>query len=196
VAPLRSANEVADTIIAGQPKGWTTLAEPCARPTPAQPCRHIRDRAPNCETRRIETSTQCREAVTPKTSSSLTRFRRRLVDSTTPENRTQGLTPAKPFLTHAVLGQEVDSIARTRLRLYLTREGISEGHGTSVLVNRRLNDPSGSGKYRVPDVRLEDSRLIMDGTIGGKTPNSPQVRDFRIFSGGYQVRIIRPGKGA
>ena len=95
-----------------------------------------------------------------------------------------------------VLGQEVDSIARTRLRLYLTREGISEGHGTSVLVNRRLNDPSGSGKYRVPDVRLDDSRLIMDGTIGGKTPNSPQVRDFRIFSGGYQVRIIRPGKGA
>ena len=91
-----------------------------------------------------------------------------------------------------ILGQEVDAIARTRLRLYLAREGIAEGPGTQVLVNRRLYDPSGSGSYRIPDVRLEDSRVIMDGTIGGKTMNSPQVRDFQAFSGGYRIRIIRP----
>jgi RHS repeat-associated protein len=94
-----------------------------------------------------------------------------------------------------ILGKEVDAIARARLRLYLAREGIAEGRGESVLVNRRLYDPSGSGRYRVPDVQLDESRLIMDGTIGGKDMNSPQVRDFQTFSGGYRVLIVRPGKG-
>jgi hypothetical protein len=93
---------------------------------------------------------------------------------------------------HTVLGQEIDSIARNRLRNYLAREGIAEGPGTDVLVNRWLRDPSGSGAYRIPDVRLVRGRLILDGTIGSKTLASPQIRDFVNFSGGYRVIIVRP----
>jgi len=91
-----------------------------------------------------------------------------------------------------VLGQRVDSIARNRLLNYLKREGIPEGPGTDVLVNRWLRDPSGSGKYRIPDLRLKKTEIILDGTIGGKTMSSPQIQDFIQFSGGDKVIIIKP----
>jgi len=94
-----------------------------------------------------------------------------------------------------VLGRETDAIARARLRRFLAREGIPEGHGADVLVNRWLRDPSGSGAYRIPDVRLPNSRTILDGTIGSKTPTSPQIIDFRNFSGGDEVLIVRPQVG-
>ena len=61
---------------------------------------------------------------------------------------------------------------------------IPEGPGTDVLVNRWLRDPSGSGAYRVPDVRLMRTGKILDGTIGDKTMSSPQVQDFINLSGG------------
>jgi RHS repeat-associated protein len=91
-----------------------------------------------------------------------------------------------------VLGQHTDSIARNRLLKFLEREGIPEGPGTDVLVNRWLRDPSGSGKYRIPDLRLNTTGTILDGTIGGKTMSSPQIQDFIQFSGGDKVIIIRP----
>ena len=59
-------------------------------------------------------------------------------------------------------------------------------------VNRWLRDPSGSGKHRIADLQLEESRRILDGTIGRKTQNSPQVQDFGDFSRGYDVDIVRP----
>lgn len=53
VAAIRSANKVGDTIGAGQPKGWTKLAE---RPRPSSvgiTMPPYLDRPPNCETGRI-----------------------------------------------------------------------------------------------------------------------------------------------
>lgn len=91
-----------------------------------------------------------------------------------------------------VLGQHTDAIARNRLINFLRREGILEGPQTDVLVNRWLRDPSGSGKYRIPDVRLKTTGTILDGTIGNKTMASPQIQDFIQFSGGDDVIIIRP----
>jgi RHS repeat-associated protein len=90
------------------------------------------------------------------------------------------------------LGQWIDARARVRLRRFLTREGIPEGPGQDVLVNRWLRDPSGSGLYRIPDVRLMGSQRILDGTIGAKTAQTPQVVDFTTFSGGFDVRLVRP----
>jgi hypothetical protein len=93
------------------------------------------------------------------------------------------------------LGQHVDAIARARLRTFLRREGVSEGPGEDVAVNRWLRDPAGSGRYRIPDVKLDNSRQILDGTIGEKQLTDPQPSDFAAFSGGYDVRIIRPQSG-
>jgi hypothetical protein len=91
-----------------------------------------------------------------------------------------------------VLGQYTDAAARGRLRNFLAREGIAEGPGADVLVNRWLRDPSGSGAYRIPDVRLMQTGTILDGTIGTKTMATPQVQDFIKFSGGNRVIIVRP----
>jgi predicted carbohydrate-binding protein with CBM5 and CBM33 domain len=93
------------------------------------------------------------------------------------------------------LGQRTDAIARNRLKNYPQREGIPEGHGTDVLVNRWLVDPAGSGNYRVPDIRLQRTRTILDGTIGDKPLSMPQVQDFINFSGSDRVFIVRPQVG-
>jgi hypothetical protein len=90
------------------------------------------------------------------------------------------------------LGQRVDTIVRNRLRNYLKREGIAEGPEMEVLVNRWLRDPSGSGQYRIPDVKLNQTSIILDGTIGSKTLNDAQIQDFIIYSDGFRVFIIRP----
>jgi hypothetical protein len=89
-----------------------------------------------------------------------------------------------------VLGRETDRIARAELKVILAGKQISEGPGTGVLVNRWLIDPLGSGARRVPDLRLDGSRLILDGTIGEKTVSSQQLMDMKQFSGGYNVRIV------
>jgi RHS repeat-associated protein len=91
----------------------------------------------------------------------------------------------------AVIGGRIDALTRVRLTRYLRAEGIAEGPGTSILVNRRLYDPLGSGLYRVPDVYLPNDRLILDGTIG-KSFNSPQVQEFVGFSLGAEVKLIFP----
>ena len=94
-----------------------------------------------------------------------------------------------------MLGQQTDAIARARLPNYLASQGIPEGPGMEVLVNRWLRDPAGSGAYRIPDVRLQQSGTILGGTIGTKTLNTPQVQDFINFSGGNKVIIVRPTVG-
>ena len=94
-----------------------------------------------------------------------------------------------------VIGQRIDAAARARLRRFLGREGIAEGPGMDVLVNRRLNDPTGSGLYRIPDLKLDRSRRILDLTIGEKPPGTPQLRDFEDFSGGFDVEVLRPQTG-
>jgi hypothetical protein len=94
-----------------------------------------------------------------------------------------------------VLGQNVDSLVRDRLRNFLLSAQIPEGPGTDVLVNRWLRDPSGSGAYRIPDLRLMQTGNILDGTIGRKSLLSPQPQDFINFSQGDDVIIINPTVG-
>lgn len=106
-------------------------------------------------------------------------------------NRGEITIPAR-MNWQTALGQEVDGFARLRLRRYLAREGISEGRGQDVLVNRWLRDPSGSGEYRIPDVRLTQTGTILDGTIGKKTLETPQMKDMVEFSGGNRIIIVRP----
>ena len=58
-------------------------------------------------------------------------------------------------------------------------------------VNKRLYDPSGSGAYRIPDLRVNNH--VFDLTIGEKfAGQTSQVDDFINFSGGARVIIIRP----
>lgn len=93
------------------------------------------------------------------------------------------------------LGQLVDKFAREALLRWLDDNGIKEGRCKDVLVNRRLRDPKGSGRYRIPDLRLKKAGKILDGTIGGKTMGSPQIQDMISYSGGYTIEIVRPTVG-
>jgi len=94
-----------------------------------------------------------------------------------------------------VLGQNVDLVARARLRNFLLGAQIPEGPGADVLVNRWLRDPSGSGAYRIPDVRLIQTGNILEGTIGNKPMNLQQIQDFISFSQGNNVIIVQPTVG-
>ena len=91
------------------------------------------------------------------------------------------------------VGNRTDAIARAALRRWLSSsEGIQEGPGRIIQVNRWLRDPSGSGAYRIPDVRIPGANITFDGTIGWKTAGTPQIVDFRGFSGGDNIIIVRP----
>ena len=90
------------------------------------------------------------------------------------------------------LGRFTDAIARRDVRRWLAgSEGINEGPGRIIQVNRWLRDPAGSGAYRIPDVRIPGVRLSLDGTIGWKGPTTPQLVDIRAFSGD-NILIVRP----
>jgi hypothetical protein len=90
-----------------------------------------------------------------------------------------------------VIGSRVDSIARAGMRDWLLQvEGIEEGAGRIIQVNRRLYNLTGAG-YRIPDVYIPGARSVYDATIAEKTISSPQAIDFRVFSGGGNVTIVR-----
>jgi hypothetical protein len=91
------------------------------------------------------------------------------------------------------IGSRVDSIARTGMRDWLSSvEGIQEGAGRIIQINRRLYDPAGTGAFRIPDVHIPGARSIYDATIAEKTISLPQTIGFRAFSGGGNVTIVRP----
>jgi len=90
------------------------------------------------------------------------------------------------------VGARMDWIARGYMRQWLQSEGLPEGPGGFVEINRWLRDPTGSSAYRIPDVRIPSANLIMDGTIWQKTSSTPQVVEFGNFSGGNNVIIVRP----
>jgi len=107
--------------------------------------------------------------------------------------RAAGLLRPPPGIsmeTH--MGQLVDQAARADLQGWVASEGIAEGPGQIVQINRYLRDPLGSGAYTIPDVRIPGANLILDGTIGVKTTSTPQVINFYNFSGGNNILIVRP----
>jgi hypothetical protein len=91
-----------------------------------------------------------------------------------------------------IIGARMDAIARSRVQGWLASEQIAEGPGGIIQVNRWLRNPTGSGLYRIPDIRIAGANTIFDGTIGWKGATTPQVVDFHTFSGGDNVIIVRP----
>lgn len=90
------------------------------------------------------------------------------------------------------IGDFVDRDTRFRMAEWLSREGIPEGPGNSVQLNRWLRNPDGSGEYVRPDVQLPGA--IMDATVGHKTPNTPQIIRNAAYSGGKPTTIVRPSQ--
>lgn len=91
------------------------------------------------------------------------------------------------------IGNATDRYARLQVRRWLANEGIEEGAGGIIHVNRWLRDPTaGSSAYCIPDVRIPGANISLDGTIGWKSATTAQIRDFRLFSGGDNVTIVRP----
>jgi len=92
-----------------------------------------------------------------------------------------------------IIGKRTDALARVDLRDWLENiEGIKEGRGQIIQVNRRLYDPLGSGNYRMPDVYIPESQTILDGSLQFKTNTMAQITDYQAFSRGAKVIIIRP----
>jgi hypothetical protein len=91
-----------------------------------------------------------------------------------------------------VVGARVDAIARAAVRQWLESEGIFEGPRGIIEVNRWLPDLTGSSACRIPDIRIPGANVILEGTLGRKTSSTPQVIDFRRFSRGNNVIIVRP----
>ena len=106
----------------------------------------------------------------------------------TMQNVADGMVASDP----AVVGSRVDAFARLRLFDWLDSEGIEEGPGQIIQINRRLYDPLGNGLYRIPDVYIPASQSILDGSIALKTAATQQIQDFWSFSNGASVTIIRP----
>jgi hypothetical protein len=47
-------------------------------------------------------------------------------------------------------------------------------------------------QYRIPDVYIPSLNTILDGTIGNKTPATPQIQDMMNW-GNNRVDIVTPG---
>ena len=100
--------------------------------------------------------------------------------------------PGVPYNTWR--GQQVDKIARQRMKNWLKSEGITEGPTGFIKVNRRMKNPaqtipSGQPKFRIPDVRVGND--IFDASLELKSGLTRQVMDFFSF-GARRVTIIRP----
>jgi len=91
------------------------------------------------------------------------------------------------------VGDAVDRFSQARLSAYLRSEGISEGPGSLIQINRYLRDPAGSGLYVRPDVRIPAAGRIFDATVGFKGARSAQITGFSQYSGGNYITVTRPG---
>lgn len=90
------------------------------------------------------------------------------------------------------IGNYVDSVVRSRLRMRLARYGLKALGGELVRVNRREKGTvGGEVAYRRPDARI--GAIAFDVTLTEKTLKTPQIRGF--FATDFQpahVIIIRP----
>lgn len=90
------------------------------------------------------------------------------------------------------LGSFVDQTSRARMIAWLRAEGIPEGPGNSVQLNRWLRNPSGTGAYVRPDVQVPG--LILDATVGRKHPETSQLMRNAEYSGGIPTTVVRPSQ--
>lgn len=102
------------------------------------------------------------------------------------------LTAPSGVSKNTVLGQFTDDYARDYMQRWIADEGIGEGNGELIQINRYLRDPSNPSAYRIPDVSIPDANQIFDATLANKTWGTPQVRGFFDYSRGSNITIVRP----
>ncbi|HEY7853078.1 MAG TPA: hypothetical protein VIB82_08885, partial [Caulobacteraceae bacterium] len=90
------------------------------------------------------------------------------------------------------IGGRLDGLARDGIRQFVEDEGVREGSGELIQINRRLPDPDGSGASRFPDIYIPKAGVIFDGSLAPKFASSLQIADFGRFSGGAKTSIVRP----
>jgi hypothetical protein len=90
------------------------------------------------------------------------------------------------------IGNFVDRESALRYKQWLASEGVTEGPGSVVEMNRWLRDPAGSGLYVRPDIRIPSAGSILDATVGWKWSTDTQIMRFSKFSGGDRITIVRP----
>ncbi len=88
---------------------------------------------------------------------------------------------------HLFRANQIDKFARNDLRRFAAYRG--DGMDT-VRINRRLYMED--GKYTIPDVYFPQSGAIFDGTLGYKTTQTPQIRNFIAANSNAPIGIVRP----
>lgn len=96
-----------------------------------------------------------------------------------------------PGLKNTRVGTRVDQLVSARLRQFLNAEGIAEGQGQLILINRRLYDPTGSGAFVRPDVRVPSANRIFEVTIADKQIDGNQLQGFLNFGNDFST-IVKP----
>jgi len=108
--------------------------------------------------------------------------------------RTGSLTPPPGLPQPLFFGKELDAAVRNQFREWVRSEGIEEGPTGVVRINRRLYDQTaapGAKRYRQPDVYVPQANSILEGTMAPKSWRTPQIRDYRAFSGA-NTTVVRP----
>ena len=90
------------------------------------------------------------------------------------------------------VGTAVDRESALRFGNWLVHEGIAEGPGAMIQANRWLRDPTGSGLYVRPDLRIPGASVSLDATVGMKWSTDTQITRFSTYSIGDRITIVRP----
>lgn len=80
----------------------------------------------------------------------------------------------------------------TPLKAWFDSDGIPEGTGGIVQMNRWLRDPVGSGLYVGPDVRIPGAGKIFDASVGFEPFNNTQIVRFGQCSNGDMIILVQP----
>lgn len=95
-------------------------------------------------------------------------------------------------LSSTRLGDYIDRSSARDLKSFLRSEGISEGPGSLIRMNRFMRNPESPNLYVRPDVYIPSANRIFDATVGFKSYNDVQIQRFNQFSGGSYITNVRP----
>jgi len=86
-------------------------------------------------------------------------------------------------------GGRIDAQARADMNAFKQVNGMDD-----LIVNKRLYTPDGIKDYRIPDLLVTSERTAIDGTIGLKTANTPQIKDILSTGKVDRVILVSPGQ--
>ncbi len=99
------------------------------------------------------------------------------------------ISPTAGLNTRTWEGNLIDRYARDDMLTFKQINGMAD-----LRVNQRLSTDGGIKDYRIPDLFVPGERTVIDGTIGFKDVNTPQVQDFFHSGQADTVVIQSPGK--